>query len=99
MGKATESLLSGHPEIEVWAAGGAVWRTVDGQIELLLVRRESHKDWTMPKGKLDDGETLRACAFARSRRRPVSAVSPAIGCRSSPTPTAEVDRRRWSTGQ
>ena len=63
MGKATASLLSGHPEIEVWAAGGAVWRTVDGHVELLLVRRESHKDWTMPKGKLDEGETLRACAL------------------------------------
>ena len=77
----------------------AVWRTVDGHVELLLVRRESHKDWTMPKGKLDEGETLRACALARSRRRPVSAVSPVIGCRSSPTPTAKVDRRRWSTGR
>ena len=63
MGKASESLLSGHPEIEVWAAGGAVWRRVDGHVELLLVRRESHKDWTMPKGKLDEGETLRACAL------------------------------------
>ncbi|MBQ89608.1 MAG: hypothetical protein CL433_12345 [Acidimicrobiaceae bacterium] len=63
MGKATESLLAERPEIEVWAAGGAVWRTVDGQVELLLVRRDSHKDWTMPKGKLDEGETLRACAL------------------------------------
>ena len=63
MGKATKSLISAHPDIEVWAAGGAVWRTVDGQVELLLVRRESHEDWTMPKGKLDDGETLGACAL------------------------------------
>ncbi len=63
MGKATESLLSEHPEIEVWAAGGAVWRAVGGPVELLLVRRDSHEDWTMPKGKLDEGETLRACAL------------------------------------
>lgn len=56
-------LFGDHPEIEVWAAGGAVWRIVDGDVELLLVRRESHDDWTLPKGKLDEGETLRACAL------------------------------------
>ena len=75
MGKATESLLSGHPEIEVWAAGGAVWRTVDGHVELLLVRRESHKDWTMPKESSTKGRPCEPVPFARSRRRPVSAVS------------------------
>lgn len=63
MGKSTDTLISDHPEIEVWAAGGAVWRVVDGTIELLLAHRDSHGDWTMPKGKLDPGETLRACAL------------------------------------
>ena len=61
MGKATESLLSGHPEIEVWAAGGAVWRTVDGHVELLLVRRESHKDWTMPRESSTRGDPASLC--------------------------------------
>ena len=63
MGKSTDTLISDHPEIEVWAAGGAVWRMADGTIELLLAHRDSHDDWTMPKGKLDPGETLRACAL------------------------------------
>lgn len=63
MGKSTDALIAQHPEIEVWAAGGAVWRMVDDSVELLLVHRDSHGDWTMPKGKLDEGETLRACAL------------------------------------
>ncbi|MEO0495072.1 MAG: NUDIX hydrolase [Actinomycetota bacterium] len=63
MGRSTEALFSEHPDIEVWAAGGAVWRVVDDRPEILLVHRDSHGDWTLPKGKLDDGETLRACAL------------------------------------
>lgn len=63
MGRSTETLFADHPEVEVWAAGGAVWRLVDGRVELLLARRDSHDDWTLPKGKLDEGETLRACAL------------------------------------
>ena len=63
MGKATATLLAGHPEIEVWASGGVVWRPGPAGIELLLVHRPHHEDWTYPKGKLDDGETLRRCAL------------------------------------
>lgn len=63
MGNATDTLFAAHPEIEVWAAGGVVWRSTASSIELLLVHRPSHRDWTFPKGKLDDGETLRHCAL------------------------------------
>lgn len=62
MGNASETLPAEHPEIEVWAAGGIVWRRGNAGIELLLAHRPSHRDWTFPKGKLDPGETLRQCA-------------------------------------
>jgi 8-oxo-dGTP diphosphatase len=40
----------------VLAAGGVVWRKNDGDLEVLLIHRPKYDDWTLPKGKLDDGE-------------------------------------------
>ncbi len=43
---------------EVRAAGGLVWRTDgDDRVEVLVVHRPRYDDWTMPKGKCDDGES------------------------------------------
>lgn len=43
----------------VWAAGGVVWRhTPDKQIEICVIHRPGHDDWTLPKGKAENGETL-----------------------------------------
>jgi 8-oxo-dGTP diphosphatase len=44
----------------VRAAGGVVWRAVDGaddEVEVLLVHRPKYDDWSLPKGKCDPGET------------------------------------------
>jgi 8-oxo-dGTP diphosphatase len=42
----------------VRAAGGAVWRRVrDGDVEVILVHRPRYDDWSLPKGKVDPGET------------------------------------------
>jgi 8-oxo-dGTP pyrophosphatase MutT (NUDIX family) len=47
----------------VRAAGGVVWRrTVNGGIDVLLVHRAGRQDWTLPKGKVEPGETEEACA-------------------------------------
>ena len=47
-----------RPEPEVRAAGGVVLRPgVDGRPEILVVHRPSYDDWSLPKGKLDPGET------------------------------------------
>ena len=40
----------------VRAAGGVVWRRVDGEVQVVLVHRPKYDDWSLPKGKLDPGE-------------------------------------------
>jgi len=48
--------------VEVRAAGGVVARTaVDGP-EVLVVHRPAYDDWSLPKGKLEPGETEEAAA-------------------------------------
>jgi 8-oxo-dGTP diphosphatase len=42
----------------VYAAGGVVWRLVDGKLSILLIHRTAYRDLTLPKGKVDPGETL-----------------------------------------
>jgi 8-oxo-dGTP pyrophosphatase MutT (NUDIX family)/phosphohistidine phosphatase SixA len=42
----------------VLAAGAVCWRMVDGTARILLVHRDGHADVSLPKGKVDPGETL-----------------------------------------
>ncbi|MDQ1131061.1 NUDIX hydrolase [Microbacterium sp. SORGH_AS_0888] len=42
----------------VYAAGGVVWRLVEGRLRILLIHRTQYRDVTLPKGKVDPGETL-----------------------------------------
>jgi 8-oxo-dGTP diphosphatase len=44
---------------EVQAAGGVVVR----EDQVCLVHRPRYDDWTLPKGKLDDGESFEAAAL------------------------------------
>lgn len=39
------------------AAGAVLWRAVEGVIEVGLIHRPRYDDWSLPKGKLDRGET------------------------------------------
>ena len=49
---------------EVKAAGGVVWRRgAKGEAELVVVHRPSYDDWSLPKGKLDPGETWSSAAL------------------------------------
>ena len=62
----------------VRAAGGVVWRRGgDGAIEIAVVHRPRYDDWSLPKGKLDRGES-----FEDAARREVleeTGVSGALG--------------------
>ena len=52
---------SGEPEIR--AAGGIVHRGKGEDLEVLVVHRPRYEDWSLPKGKLDPGETLEESAL------------------------------------
>ena len=45
-------------ETAVYAAGGVVWRLVGDKLKVLLIHRTRYRDVTLPKGKVDPGETL-----------------------------------------
>lgn len=57
---------------KILAAGGVVWRGGEnrhepekpghGPIEFMIVHRPRYDDWSIPKGKLEPGELLPACA-------------------------------------
>lgn len=44
--------------LPVLAAGAVCWRIVDGKAQILLVHRGDRADVSLPKGKVDPGETL-----------------------------------------
>ncbi len=74
----------------VRAAGGVVWRPgPDGWPEVALIHRPLQDDWTLPKGKLENGETAEQAAVREVVEETglhCEVVRPA-GC------TAYVDRR------
>ena len=41
---------------QVRAAGGVLWRHVEGQVRVAVVHRPKYDDWSLPKGKLDSDE-------------------------------------------
>ena len=51
----------------VQAAGGVVWRRHDGEVQVVLVHRPKYDDWTLPKGKLEPGETHEQAALREVR--------------------------------
>ena len=55
------------PASPVLAAGAVCWRIVDGKPKILVVHRASHADFSLPKGKVDPGETLPETAVREIR--------------------------------
>jgi 8-oxo-dGTP diphosphatase len=51
----------------VFAAGAVCWRLVDGEVRVLVIHRPRYDDLTLPKGKLDAGETLPEAAVREVR--------------------------------
>ena len=46
------------PNGAIYAAGAVCWRLIDGKMNVLLVHRTVYGDVTIPKGKVDPGETM-----------------------------------------
>lgn len=52
------------PKSSIWAAGGAVVRQrPDAPTEYLLIHRPKYDDWSLPKGKLNAGESFKQAAL------------------------------------
>ena len=58
-----------HPgePVAVTAAGALPWRVTKDKLEVLLIHRPRYDDWSWPKGKIDDGETIPECALREVR--------------------------------
>jgi 8-oxo-dGTP pyrophosphatase MutT (NUDIX family) len=50
------------PRAEIRAAGAVLWRRNGRGLEVAVVHRPRYDDWSLPKGKIDDGETAPAAA-------------------------------------
>jgi 8-oxo-dGTP diphosphatase len=50
------------PAEVVRAAGGLIVRRQAGALEIAVVHRPVHQDWSYPKGKLEEGETFEDAA-------------------------------------
>lgn len=50
----------------ILAAGALLWRDAS-RTELAVIHRHRYDDWTLPKGKLDDGETFADAALREVR--------------------------------
>lgn len=70
MASSSRKSLNGKPEVR--AAGGLVWRdgvvaghgnTSRAVVEVVLIHRPRHDDWSFPKGKLDKGESSKQAAL------------------------------------
>jgi 8-oxo-dGTP pyrophosphatase MutT (NUDIX family) len=49
---------------QIRAAGGVVHRrSEDGELQVLLIHRPRYGDWTLPKGKCNEGESDELCAL------------------------------------
>ncbi|MCX7619387.1 MAG: NUDIX hydrolase [Acidimicrobiales bacterium] len=63
MGPDDDRGIDADQHAQVRAAGGVVWRTMrvdaadPGVVEVLLVHRPAYDDWSLPKGKVEPGES------------------------------------------
>lgn len=58
-----DRLRTSHPDVSVWAAGGVITRRTGSHTKVLIVHRPRYDDWSLPKGKLDEGESLKTAAL------------------------------------
>ena len=86
---------SARPELR--AGGGVVWRPDGNKVQTAVVHRPRYDDWSLPKGKLLDGETplLAATREVREELGSRVAVSRKIGDISYDTPSGPKTVTYW----
>ena len=47
----------------IQAAGGIIWKKEGNEKKLAVVHRHKHNDWSLPKGKVDPGESWKKAAL------------------------------------
>lgn len=55
------------PADDVLAAGAVLWRPGTDGVQVAVVHRPRYDDWSLPKGKLDHGESMAAAAVREIR--------------------------------
>ncbi|HYA34205.1 MAG TPA: NUDIX domain-containing protein [Candidatus Binataceae bacterium] len=50
-----------------FSAGGVIWRREDGRVQVVMVRPAGKNVWTLPKGRLDAGESMVDAAARETR--------------------------------
>lgn len=64
-------------EAPIRAAGAVLWRRrPDGAVEVAVIHRPRYDDWSLPKGKLDPGETAAAAALREVHEETGQAARP-----------------------
>ena len=58
----TATVTNDGTDAAVLAAGALIWRLHRGELQVLVIHRPRYDDWSFPKGKLDEDETLPECA-------------------------------------
>lgn len=61
--KAGSDTLAKKDRNVIQAAGGVLWKEDGGQKKLAVVHRHKHNDWSLPKGKIDKGESWKKTAL------------------------------------
>ncbi|MFB3923086.1 MAG: NUDIX hydrolase [Terriglobia bacterium] len=59
--------ISDQPVKIVAASGGLIWRQGKDGRELVVIHRKRYGDWTLPKGKVQPGESWMQCAVREAR--------------------------------
>ena len=59
----------------VYAAGAVCWRIIEGRLHVLVIHRPHRKDVSLPKGKVDPGESLPETAVREIREETGFAVA------------------------
>lgn len=64
---ARRELEPSEAEPDISAAGGVVLRRGDGRTRVAVVHRPKYMDWSLPKGKLEKGESFEQAAVREVR--------------------------------